>query len=276
MNINHSMVQEKYNGNHLTKRSAIPMQASHREWWTKVPSTYSLNRLISELLCFLSTFELASSFDQNIYSQIKVNRCSTYLSTNLSHFDVYALGTIPKVHCSYVVQQMSWQSDKHSSFDLANPSDPVEFSHWLLQFEILRRKLASFLVPDVSFLSFGFCPGTMGVFPLFHIVGSFSAALDASAPDVPKTTADPMPNANLLNRSLLLPETLRFGDDGCLWLFIDNASVNAIARTVISTKSKESMIMLRCKVYRKKIESRKSFGHWALLYFVRLLFVDDC
>jgi hypothetical protein len=34
------------------------------------------------------------------------------------------------------------------------------------------KKLGSFLVPLVSDLSFGFCPGTSGDLPVFHIVAS--------------------------------------------------------------------------------------------------------
>ena len=86
------------------------------------------------------------------------------------------LGTIAKVHCSYVVQQMSWHSARHSSFDFARPSGPGVFSHLLLQSEILLRKLGSFLVPLTSLLSRGFWPGTIGLFPVFHMMSPFSAA----------------------------------------------------------------------------------------------------
>ena len=42
----------------------------------------------------------------------------------------YILGTIANVHCSYDVQQISWHSDKQSSFDFANPSGPRVLSHF--------------------------------------------------------------------------------------------------------------------------------------------------
>lgn len=58
---------------------------------------------------------------------------------------------------------------------------------------MLRRKLGSFLVPDVSFLSLGFLPGTFGSFPLFQIVGprlSAASAGDTADDDmVPAVTA---------------------------------------------------------------------------------------
>eukprot|EP00581_Thalassiosira_minuscula_P002838 CAMPEP_0183736922 /NCGR_PEP_ID=MMETSP0737-20130205/50619_1 /TAXON_ID=385413 /ORGANISM="Thalassiosira miniscula, Strain CCMP1093" /LENGTH=107 /DNA_ID=CAMNT_0025971067 /DNA_START=214 /DNA_END=534 /DNA_ORIENTATION=+ len=82
------------------------------------------------------------------------------------------------VHCSYVVQQISWHSSKHSELVLANPSGPGLFSHLALQSDTERKNAGSFLVPLTSPLSFGFCPGTMGARPVFQMVSPSAASAD--------------------------------------------------------------------------------------------------
>lgn len=78
---------------------------------------------------------------------------------------LYILGTILKVHCSYVLQQISWHSDRQSSLDLARPSGPSLFWHWLLQSETDLKKSGSFLVPLGLSDFFRVSPGAKGDFP---------------------------------------------------------------------------------------------------------------
>jgi len=47
-----------------------------------------------------------------------------------------------------------------------------------------RRKLGSFLVPETSFGSFFFCPGTIGAFPVFQIVASSAASEGITAAEL--------------------------------------------------------------------------------------------
>jgi hypothetical protein len=56
-----------------------------------------------------------------------------------------------------------------------------------LQSEIERKKFGSFLVPLVSPLSFGFCPGTCGALPVFQMVSPASAANAGSDLELPNT-----------------------------------------------------------------------------------------
>jgi len=70
---------------------------------------------------------------------------------------------------------MSWHSERQSSLVLDSPSDVGVRSHFCLQSETDLRNLGSFLVPETSLLSLGFCPGTFGDLPVKKIV-SFAAS----------------------------------------------------------------------------------------------------
>jgi len=111
---------------------------------------------------------------------------------------------IANVHCSYVVQQISWQSERQSSLDLARPSGPLVLSHFPLQSDIDLRKLGSLFVPLVSLLSFSFSPGTFGAFPVRYLVdlSLLSAAWTGRGHHV-FTIPKPNKPANLLNAALL-------------------------------------------------------------------------
>lgn len=74
---------------------------------------------------------------------------------------------------------MSWHSDKQSCVLRAKPSGPPTRSHCDLQSAMERKKLESFLVPLVSFGSFGFSPGTLGLFPVSQTVATESSAATA-------------------------------------------------------------------------------------------------
>jgi len=62
---------------------------------------------------------------------------------------------------------------------LAKPSGPTEFSHWFLQSANDRKNLGSLRVPDTSFLSLGFWPGTLGAFPVSQMVSPSEASAGA-------------------------------------------------------------------------------------------------
>jgi hypothetical protein len=66
------------------------------------------------------------------------------------------------------------------------------FSHLPLQSDTERKKFGSFLVPLTSSLSFGFCPGTMGARPVFHIVYSPSDDAQADSGLKPPAAEKPM------------------------------------------------------------------------------------
>jgi hypothetical protein len=53
---------------------------------------------------------------------MKQNRKTEIDSHEIANSLFYMRGTIPNVHCSYVLQQISWHSDKHSSLAFAYPS----------------------------------------------------------------------------------------------------------------------------------------------------------
>ena len=83
-----------------------------------------------------------------------------------------------------------------------------------------RKKSVSFLVPVVSFLSFGFLPGITGVLPLFHIIGSFSAA---AACELKLSSGEINPNKLLnINVDITNVDVIAFWMTGLLILWIDD------------------------------------------------------
>ena len=71
------------------------------------------------------------------------------------------------------------------------------------------KKFGSFLVPLVSDLSLGFCPGTSGDRPVFHIVGSAAveqAGLDRKPAEIRDVAMDfvrSLRDMNLLDETIL-------------------------------------------------------------------------
>jgi hypothetical protein len=94
-----------------------------------------------------------------------------------------------KVHCSYVLQQTSWHSDRQSSLDLARPSESRDVWHPFLQSEIDLKKSGSFLVPLVSPDFFFTSPGSTGDFPEMYFV---PGGRGASAAKTAGTAAAPI------------------------------------------------------------------------------------